>query len=313
MEIEVLRSFVEVAQLGSISVAAAKCHLTQSALSKRISSLEKELDTNLLERKGGKLALSAEGESFLDDAIAILDSHDRAIANLNRVKQLKREVLVIGYLQGAAQFLLPTICATFSEMEPNVELSLLAGEHTMLEDNLALEELDACITELFDPPHAPFRFIPLIRDYCVVATTDKQLAKKRRVRLKDLGGMKILSGSPTSSSYARTLKRVFIEEGIDADVRPTFNNYYEIAARLRAEAASTVIPSHLLSVESFQGVSIIPLDCSSLVHDIGLLYREDRANDALGTFIEVVQRSVPFRNYLSCSLPRLSKLAEGSS
>lgn len=85
MDTSSLRTFLSIAETGSFSTAAEQLYLTQSAISKRIQSLELELDTKLFDRVGRQTVLTPAGEVFYSRAQSILqeleDSH-REIDNL---------------------------------------------------------------------------------------------------------------------------------------------------------------------------------------------------------------------------------------
>ena len=66
MNITQIRQFTTVARLESMSRAAQLLHVTQSALSKSVSQLERELGTALFDRSGKRLRLNASGERFLE-------------------------------------------------------------------------------------------------------------------------------------------------------------------------------------------------------------------------------------------------------
>ncbi|HET7794461.1 MAG TPA: LysR family transcriptional regulator [Rhizobacter sp.] len=68
-----LRSFVAVADTGSVTRAAQKVHRTQSAVSTHLQQLEASLGVRLAERSTRSLALTAEGERFLPHARRLLD------------------------------------------------------------------------------------------------------------------------------------------------------------------------------------------------------------------------------------------------
>lgn len=68
-----LRSFVAVADTGSVTRAAQQVHRTQSAVSTHLQQLEASLGVRLAERSTRALALTAEGERFLPHARRLLD------------------------------------------------------------------------------------------------------------------------------------------------------------------------------------------------------------------------------------------------
>ena len=67
MDIKRLKSFVTVAEQGTVSKAANLLRITQPALSRQISGLEQEIGFELFAREGRRLTLTARGEQLLDD------------------------------------------------------------------------------------------------------------------------------------------------------------------------------------------------------------------------------------------------------
>ena len=65
MELRRLRTFVAVAELGTVSKAALRLRITQPALSRQIMDLQQELRLRLFDRVGRRLVLTAQGEQFL--------------------------------------------------------------------------------------------------------------------------------------------------------------------------------------------------------------------------------------------------------
>ena len=83
MEIRELRAFVAVADEGGVSAAARRLHVSQSALSQTIQSLERELGVQLLVRDYAGARPTDAGKALLEEARALLDHHDRALAAIS--------------------------------------------------------------------------------------------------------------------------------------------------------------------------------------------------------------------------------------
>lgn len=79
MDLTVWRTFVTVCRLGSLSAAAAALHHTQSAVSRHIAGLDRELGVPLVERHARGVRPTAAGEVFRRHALATLDEADRAV------------------------------------------------------------------------------------------------------------------------------------------------------------------------------------------------------------------------------------------
>ena len=72
MDLRHARTFVTVAELGTVSKAAVRLRIAQPALSRQIGSLEQELGLKLFDRVGRRLVLTGEGEQLLGDCRGLL-------------------------------------------------------------------------------------------------------------------------------------------------------------------------------------------------------------------------------------------------
>jgi DNA-binding transcriptional LysR family regulator len=80
MDISNMNCFVTVCKYKNITKAAEVLHISQSALSRRIMSMEEELGVQLLIRGGGYLEITPAGHVFLEEA-------ERAIRKYNQLEK----------------------------------------------------------------------------------------------------------------------------------------------------------------------------------------------------------------------------------
>jgi DNA-binding transcriptional LysR family regulator len=73
MDLRHARTFVTVAEFGTVSKAAQTLRIAQPALSRQIANLEQELGLKLFDRTRGRLVLTGEGEQLLMDCRALLN------------------------------------------------------------------------------------------------------------------------------------------------------------------------------------------------------------------------------------------------
>jgi DNA-binding transcriptional LysR family regulator len=73
MNLRYARTFVTVAELGTVSSAAMRLRIAQPALSRQISAFEQELGLKLFDRVGSRLVLTGEGEQMLGDCRVLLN------------------------------------------------------------------------------------------------------------------------------------------------------------------------------------------------------------------------------------------------
>ncbi len=125
MDLRQVRTFVTVAELGTVSKAALRLHTAQPALSRQINDLEQELGLKLFDRVGRRLLLSSEGEQLLGDCRGLLD-YARAIGE--RAQSLLRGdsgVLKVAASPHLIEGVFPEFLQRYAKRYPNVEVKLI--------------------------------------------------------------------------------------------------------------------------------------------------------------------------------------------
>ncbi|NBG87408.1 selenium metabolism-associated LysR family transcriptional regulator [Isachenkonia alkalipeptolytica] len=124
MDIKQLETFIAIAKHKSFSKAAESLFLTQPTVSNHIANLEKELDTNLINRSNRKISLTPSGEILYDYARSIISLKKDASLELS-----KFQGKMIGHIEIASstipeQYLLPEILYGFHREYPEITYNL---------------------------------------------------------------------------------------------------------------------------------------------------------------------------------------------
>lgn len=141
-----LRAFVSLARSGSFTQAGRDLHLTQSAISHAIKSLETDLGSQLFHRQGKSVHLTHAGRELLPHAENILQSMSHARAVLGTLDHTPRGRLRIGCTTAAAQFILPTVFREFKESFPLYEIQVVCGETPDTIDRLLKNQVDLSVS-----------------------------------------------------------------------------------------------------------------------------------------------------------------------
>jgi DNA-binding transcriptional LysR family regulator len=186
MELHQLRYFCAVADTGSFSRAAEKCHISQPSLSQQILKLESELGGRLFDRLGRSVRLTDLGEAFLPRARSVLHELSSAKDELTERLQSEAGPVVVGAIPTIAPYWLPSRLASFSRKFPKVHLTIAEEITPVLLDRLRAGSVDLAILALpvrgheFDS-HALFSE----RLYAALPKTHK-LARRPALQLADL-------------------------------------------------------------------------------------------------------------------------------
>jgi len=124
MEIQNLSAFISVSERNSFSKAAEQLFITQPAVSKRISALEKELNIRLFDRIGKSVQLTEAGKALLPSALRILaelEDSKRAIGNLNEKVYGKLNIATSHHI---GLHRLPPVLRAFTRNYSDVDLDI---------------------------------------------------------------------------------------------------------------------------------------------------------------------------------------------
>ncbi len=114
MNLDHVRSFLEVIKRGSLSEAARALGISQPAVSNQIKRLERELGTELLIRGERRVvSLTAVGEVFLAFAERIVAAHEEMLQQLNHIKEDVSGELIIAASTTPGEFVLPQLLSDF--------------------------------------------------------------------------------------------------------------------------------------------------------------------------------------------------------
>jgi DNA-binding transcriptional LysR family regulator len=146
LDVDLLRSFVAIADARSLSRAAGRIGRTQSALSQQIRRLEAVVDHPLFERTGRGVVLTNPGERLLVHAQRILRLHDEAMADLCG-KGLSGSIR-FGCPDDYAAVFLPSLLRRFSSLHPQALVEVMCAPTPRLVEQLHKSAIDLAMVSL---------------------------------------------------------------------------------------------------------------------------------------------------------------------
>jgi DNA-binding transcriptional LysR family regulator len=202
-----LAYFVCAAEERSMTAAALKTRVAQSAVSMAVSNLERELGVQLFIRQRAKgVALTAAGERFLQQARAVL-AHANDAAEIAR--GLGAEVagdLRVGCFVTLAPFHIPRILSDVATEHPLLRVEVIEGEMDQLQTGLRSGHCDLALCYDLDLPEGFHRELVGVVPPHVVLPADHRLAAATGVRIADLvNEPMILLDLPHSRDYFRSI------------------------------------------------------------------------------------------------------------
>ncbi|GAA4984475.1 LysR family transcriptional regulator [Kitasatospora paranensis] len=142
-----LRYFVVAAEAGSMTAAAERLLIAQSAVSTAVSNLEHELGVQLfIRRKGKGLVATAAGERLLLQARELLGHARDVAAEARGVEGGLSGPVRLGCFVTLAPFVLPRLLAAAAERHPQLRIDVLEGEADDLDHALRTGRIDFAVT-----------------------------------------------------------------------------------------------------------------------------------------------------------------------
>jgi LysR family hydrogen peroxide-inducible transcriptional activator len=142
-----LRYLASLARHRHFGRAAEDCAITQPALSMQIRELEREIGTDLVERRPGDIALTDTGREVARRAERILAA-TRDLVDFARHRALLSGTLKLGIIPTLAPYLLPRVLPRLQEAFPQLRLELRETQTKVLLEELSRGELDCVLLAL---------------------------------------------------------------------------------------------------------------------------------------------------------------------
>jgi DNA-binding transcriptional LysR family regulator len=284
LNLRFVEAFYWVTTLKSVTLAAEKLHLTQSAMSARISALEDELGAVLLDRRDKQFRLTNAGLRFFDYSQRFLDLQREVKEDLGIAEpsDLQNFSLRIGVIESVLHsWLIDWLSATRKDL-PKLEIELTVETTPVLLDHIRRGVLDLVVTALPSGSEG-VRSKPLL-PMPMVWVGNAALHKKRRYSLPMLVEFEMITFQRASQPHNALLdtlrhnkvqfKRLHTISSISAMVQLVAEGFG--IATLPTLAAQRYIKN--TGLVGAQNLRVLPCETSLQALPVHLSYRADPTN-----------------------------------
>ncbi|WP_251977210.1 LysR family transcriptional regulator [Salinicola avicenniae] len=141
-----LRYFLAVVKHGSISEASLQLNVAASAISRQISRLEQELDTQLFERRARGMTPSAAGELLAAHARRMQLESERVASEIQALQGLERGTVRLASSEGFAVDFIPLAVAEFRQRYQGIQFRLSVSSPAEVTRKVREGEVDIGLT-----------------------------------------------------------------------------------------------------------------------------------------------------------------------
>ncbi len=222
--IQQIKGFCCAVQNGSISGAARKMGLTQSAVTLQIKSLERDIGVKLFDREGQKIKLTEAGKIFYSQSIYYLHGIEDLFESFSKFNQDKSlNVVNIAANHAVISYILPKYIKIFKDANPEVRFKICNLSKAECIERILKDEIDMFIYPMSqDEVPDELDFIPIAKYQPILLTKPQHpLAKKKRVTLSDISNYEIVRIDPkliTLPTFEEILKTHNIRSKIEFEM-----------------------------------------------------------------------------------------------
>ncbi|TNB81995.1 LysR family transcriptional regulator [Pseudomonas sp. Fig-3] len=290
MSLRALRTLLAIAQHGSFVQAAQSIHLTQSAVSLHIKSLEEEFNASLFDRSRRLPVLTDAGHVAVERAREIVALYDSIASEIGGDNELRGR-LKIGVIQTALASVLPQALAALGLKHPHLRITVTSGMSADLAIRLEAGELDVAITTEPVKPH-PYGLVstPLYEEgFWIIAP-----AACAGIEVRQLLEQQPFIRFDRRAWAGRTIERELRRMRLRVQTNMELDSQEAIIQMVTQGLGVSVIPLSSRNLEQLSHLELHPFGSPQRIRRVVLLEREDRPRGRLAVALaNVIQMQAP--------------------
>jgi LysR family carnitine catabolism transcriptional activator len=286
-----LHAFIALHDCRHFGQAAQRCHMSQSAFSVTIQRLESTVGARLFERDTRKVALTPEGELFIEVARSLVEEIDAAFKDMGDYLARRKGRVVIAALPSLAANGLPAVIAQYRAAYPGINVTLFDALSDQCLAMLREGKVDFALTAPgLDLSEFETRIV-CSDPFYLICRRDHKLAKRRKIALKALAGCEMIHLSKLTSvrQHVDALLRdvAVVNTGLEVEHLAT------VAGLVEHGLGVALVPE--LTLFQFRSMDLvaIPVDAPGIVRPIFIVRQKNRTlSVAAQGMLELVEASL---------------------
>lgn len=227
MELRTLRSFLSVAREGNVTRAARSLHITQPALSRQLSELERELGCELLVRESRGVTLTDAGMLLRKRAEEIVSLADRTELEMRAPTAEVEGDVWVGGGESRAMELVAQVAAQLGVEQPKLRLRVHSGNRDDVTERVDKGLLDFGVVFGEEPESRhEWLALPWKDRWGVLVRADDPLAGRQEVALDELRDRRVIASGQSSREVSKDDPTIMLLGREGFDVAATYTLLY---------------------------------------------------------------------------------------
>lgn len=290
-----LRAFVELAEVKKFTLAAERCHMTQSALSQAVARLERDFGVMLFLRNTRSVELTPEGERLLISARSILRELGAVTKEFQSPGNLSRGKFSMAIVPSLASYWLPDILRTYRASYPGIRIRIIDGASARCHELVQQGVVDFSLSS-HPGSTSEFQVKALFDEALFVALPPGHPLRQHTVlTARDLRGVAFIHQQGLDEMLLRCGRqriaaRQWLRRMGTADVDVEVANIGTLAGLVEAGFGACITPACSLPLFANRSVVTVPIPPRVAVRTIYSSHRLDKAlPDPAAEFLNMLQ------------------------
>jgi len=300
MDFKQIEAFVNVVRYKSFSRAADATFFTQPTISTHVSTLEKELGTKLLDRRGRTVEMTPQGRKFYNFAVDMVNTREQAIESLNKDSDKVEGVLEIQTSSIPGITFLPEILSGFRAEHNKTQFYVdLSDSQTVMDNIMERRGEIGFVGERIS--NANLEYTKIFSDRVVMVVPESYEVDGTEITMEEAVKLPFIwreSGSATRKSFEDEAVRLGYEKTV-FDVVAKFNDLDAIIRSVEQGLGVSILSEHTVAKLKTAGVKMLDINGFKEKRDFYMVSLKGRAQSPL---------SEAFRKYV---LSRCEDIFEG--
>ena len=279
MNINLLKSFIVIAETQSLSRAAERLFITQPALSQQIKQLENHFSVQLIERTNRGIVLTEPGKILYDFATRIVSTYEDLEKNMDDFRASISGNLVVGASSIVGGYAVPCSIFIFKEKYPETNIKLKVGNRKQILEELRDGTIDVAIIEGEKPDGNLVSSEIASEEMVVIVPYRKPWQGRTSLSLEEFLSQPLIMREDGSGTR-QMIERCFVQAGIDKNrlnIVMELSSADSIKAAVEAGHGISIMPKLAIRKELYNKTLIaLKIEGVPLVQKIHLAYKREK-------------------------------------
>jgi DNA-binding transcriptional LysR family regulator len=275
MHMKYMKIFADLGRCRSFSLTAEMNDITQAAVSRVVSQLEKQLAVGLVDRSTRPLQLTGPGMIFLDGCRNLVEQYKELEAAVSASQSRMSLNIRIAAIYSIGLRDMSRYVESFKQLNPGVEVHIEYLHPAQIYERVLDGNADFGLVS-YAQQARNLAVLPWREEEMLLACSpDHPLARNRSIKLAQLNGQSYV-GFSRELPIRQNIDRFLRQQKIEVEVILEFDNIECVKKALEIGSGVALLPEPMLKNEVESGTLVaVPLSGRRLVRPLSVIYRKN--------------------------------------